>query len=171
MLRHFQTWTGAGRPKITAADGCEALYLFEDGAGPVVRNQIRPGVDLWIPSRYVVVDKTFLEPFWKEFSMSGSYWRSALKNIVGFLPVGFVFYAYFLRWTRRRVLLTVLVGTLISLIIEVLQGYLQTRDSGTTDIITNTFGTYCGVVLYRSAITARIAAAFPWLSFLLSPEE
>jgi glycopeptide antibiotics resistance protein len=99
----------------------------------------------------MVIDKVSLEPFWKEFDLSEGYWSGNLKNVVGFVPFGFCFYAYFAvaRRPRRAALLTLIWGALVSLTIEVLQAALPTRDSGTTDLITNTLGTWVGVLCYK----------------------
>jgi glycopeptide antibiotics resistance protein len=112
------------------------------------------------------LDKIFLEPFWREFNMSWSYWESALKNIVGFIPFGFcVFPCLSAHKLKRAALVTVILGTLVSLTIEVLQAYLPTRDSGTTDLFTNTFGTYFGVVAFK-VVSPVLAARFPWLTLV-----
>ena len=92
-----------------------------------------------------------MEPFWKEFSLSRSYGSAAVKNIVGFFPLGFCFYPCLLLYRfRRPVLFTVILGALTSLTIEVLQAYLPTRDSGMTDIFTNTLGAWIGVIAFRA---------------------
>jgi glycopeptide antibiotics resistance protein len=59
----------------------------------------------------------------------------------------------YLSWgqaSRKTVLATIVLGAVFSLTIEVLQWYIPMRDSGTTDILTNTLGTALGAVLYRS---------------------
>jgi glycopeptide antibiotics resistance protein len=85
------------------------------------------------------------------------------------MPLGFCFFAYFCpsRSYQRAMWLTLVVGVLVSLAIEVLQTYLPSRDSGTTDIITNTLGTYVGIVCYERIYPA-IVRRFPWLGWFLS---
>ena len=151
VARHHLSWTKRARPEIADGEGNAALYLFHEGAGDIVYNAVAPGPDLLLPERYTVADKIALEPFWKEFNLSMSYWDSALQNVVGFVPVGFCFYPWFLALRLKRpALAAVLTGTAISLTIEVTQAFLPTRDSGTTDLFTNTFGTWLGVAGYRA---------------------
>ena len=96
------------------------------------------------------MDKVVLEPIWSEFQLTRNYFDGAVKNVVGFVPLGFCFYAYLRRRlpARRAAFITVLSGTAVSFTIEFLQAFLPTRDSGTTDIITNTMGTWAGVLAY-----------------------
>ena len=167
VLRHYQDWTKNARPELTVDQSNVALYLFNERSGGLIHNYAGTESDLLIPATYTVVDKFAFEPLWKEFEFSVNYWRGNLKNIVGFLPVGVCFYVYFLivRPIRRAVLATIIVGAMISVTIEVAQVFLPTRDSGTTDIIMNTLGTWLGVVLYRD-VYPLVAARAPWLSFL-----
>ncbi|MCC6366555.1 MAG: VanZ family protein [Bryobacterales bacterium] len=149
--RDFETWTREGRPDAEGEARPAALFLFTERSGDRIHNQASPGMDLYIPRKYAVLDKIVLEPFWEEFTLTRSYWSSAGKNIIGFVPFGFIFYALIgqLLPRRRAVWATVFLGTLVSLTIEVGQVYLPMRDSGTTDLFTNTFGTYLGVLCFR----------------------
>lgn len=167
VLNHYRSWTGKGAPEIEPEERNIALYLFNEKAGSVIRNHVSGGVDLVIPASYTVIDKIALEPFWTEFDFSRSYWSGNLKNVVGFLPIGFCFYAWILalRPTRRNVLLTVFLGFLVSLTIEVFQIFLPTRDSGTTDLFTNMLGTYLGIVCYRE-IYPIVVKRFPSLDWM-----
>jgi glycopeptide antibiotics resistance protein len=146
-LLHYQSWKKHGHPDANEI----ALYLFDEKTGNEIHNHAAAGGELYIPGNYTVVDQVFLRPLWEEFDFTRSYWSGNLKNVVGFIPTGFCFYAYLLAsWPAKRALLiTVVLGFLVSLTIEVLQAYLPTRDSGTTDLITNTLGTYAGVLCYR----------------------
>lgn len=164
---HYLTWKKNGRPDIAENERNVALYLFDEKAGTLIHNR-SAGVNLYIPETYSVIDKIALEPFWKEFNMSRSYWKSAAINVVGFIPVGFVFSAYFrlARPIERATLVAVAVGAVTSLTIEVLQAFLPTRDSGTTDLITNTLGTYVGVLCYRD-VYPIVVKQFPWLGGFL----
>jgi VanZ family protein len=150
VLRHYQTWSSQGRPALSGNERAIGVYLFNEGSGDVVHNAVRPGIDLYIPERFALLHQLFLEPFWQEFRPSPSYWKDILVNIAGFIPLGFFFCAYWsaVRPTKHPRLTTVVFGFAVSLTIEVLQSYLPTRDSGTTDLITNTLGTFLGVRLY-----------------------
>jgi hypothetical protein len=163
VRQDFETWSRKGRPDVSGTDRPVALYLFDEHAGNVIHNQVPGGTDLYIPDHYAVVDQAFLRPFWVEYYPAWGYWKSVvLINVVGFMPLGFLFCAYFslAGRIRRPALATILLGFTLSLTIECLQTFLPTRDSGTTDLITNTLGTSLGVWMYRwsfwKVLSARI---------------
>ena len=150
VLQHYDAWTRNQQAEIKN-EGPAALYLCNEGAGNVVHSQTNSGNDLHIPERYFVLRAPFLELPWDEFQPSWSYCKNVLINIGGFVPLGFFFCAYFssVRRLNRAALATILLGGVVSFAIEVLQAFLPTRDSGMTDIITNTLGTGIGAMLYN----------------------
>jgi glycopeptide antibiotics resistance protein len=143
---------------LVNSESVVALYFFSEGKGSVVRNQVDSATNLLIPKRFFTLHELFLEPFWSEFHWRRwSYWKDVAINVAGFIPLGFFFCAYFslVRSFERSTAVTIAVGFLVSLAIEVLQAFLPTRDSGTTDLITNTFGTFLGAVLFVRSVRRK----------------
>jgi VanZ family protein len=162
VARHFETWTKQGAPKLQANEALAALYLFDEHGGNVVHCVGNPYLNLNIPKRFSLPYQPFLKPFWKEYESSLSYLATSVLNVIGFIPLGFFFYAY---WSsanpiKSAVLVTVAFGLATSLCIEILQSFLPTRYSGTTDLLTNSAGTFLGVKLYGSKIIQNLLAKF-----------
>ncbi|MGH9745094.1 MAG: VanZ family protein [Candidatus Acidiferrales bacterium] len=162
VLHHFETWTTGGRPELAENEGAVAEYLFDERAGNTVHNAIPSGIDLHIPEHYSLLHQAFLEAFWKEYKPVRSYWEDVAENIIGFLPLGFFFCAYWssVRPIKHPVLTTVVLGFAVSLTIEVIQGFIPVRSSGTTDLFTNTLGTFLGVRLYATKTARDLLARF-----------
>jgi VanZ family protein len=150
IMHHYSAWTALSTRNIKSEKPA-ALYSFTEGAGNVVHNQMGSGNGLQIPQRYLVLHQQFLERPWDEFDPSWAYCRDVLINIGGFIPLGFFFCAYFTmaRSFERSFLASIIFGAVVSCLIEVLQSFLPTRDSGMTDIITNTMGSGIGAALYE----------------------
>jgi hypothetical protein len=151
VLRHFEEWTRNGHPEGAQSEAALALYLFNERSGRVVHNQLDPATDLLIPSRYFLLQHRLLTPPWEAFRRRWSYWKDACINVAGFVPLGFFLCAYFSSAKKRsnRVVTTILIGFSISLTIELLQALLPTRDSGATDLITNSLGTALGAMSWN----------------------
>lgn len=147
-LAYYQSWTRDGHPPLDASPS--ALYIFDQTDGRVVRNRAGHGPDLVIPGKYTILHQAFLQRPWDEYKPGWNYWKNVLFNIGGFVPLGCLLCAYFVlvRGSRQPALLAVIAGATLSITIEVLQGYLPTRDSGMTDILTNTLGAAVGAWLY-----------------------
>lgn len=151
VSEHYQAWLH-GRPEVLKNDQPTALYVFDEGTGDIVHNQMTSGSDLVIPQSFRIPFKPFLKSPGREFYFNRAYLRDVLINVSGFVPFGF-FVCMYLSWgraSRKAVLATIVLGAVFSLTIEVLQWYIPMRDSGTTDILTNTLGTALGAMLYRS---------------------
>ncbi len=151
VSEHFANWTKGDGTGFATTESTVALYLFAERRGNIVHNQIDSATDLLIPERFFVLHEQFLERPWDEFRQDWNYWKDVGINVAGFIPLGFSFFAYFLtvRKIKRPVLVTVALGLAVSLTIEVLQAFLPTRDSGMTDLATNTLGTAVGVLAFK----------------------
>jgi VanZ family protein len=154
-------WTNGSYLDSAKHEDAAARYLFNEGHGNVVRNEVDSSTDLLIPERFFVLHPEFLERPWDEYRPDWRYWKNIAINVVGFIPLGFVFYAYFsqVQKCENPAALTIAIGFAVSLTIEVLQAFLPTRDSGMTDLITNTFGTAVGAMAFRhKAVQAALAS-------------
>ena len=149
VSRGFEERTKDSQPDFAKSESVVARYLFDEGKGNIVRNRVGSATDLLIPGRFFVLNQWFLERPWDEYRPGWHYWKDIVVNIVGFIPLGFFFRAYFstVRRIKRATGLTIALGLAVSLTIEVLQAFLPTRDSGMTDLLTNTFGTALGSML------------------------
>jgi VanZ like family/Concanavalin A-like lectin/glucanases superfamily len=162
VSQDFLNLTMGSQLASATKEGLIAQYLFDEGTGNVVRNQVNSATDLQIPERFFLLHEQFLERPWNEFRPGWHYWKDVAINIVGFIPLGFFFGLYFseVRKAKHSAALTIAFGFAVSLTIEVLQAFLPTRDSGMTDLITNTLGTAVGVMALRHrAVQAVIAVA------------
>jgi hypothetical protein len=160
VSQHYDAWTKGHGSELVEKETARALYLFNERAGRTVGNQVASEPNLYIPERYFVLHQQFLEPFWKEFRATWGFGEDVIVNIVAFIPLGFVFSAYFrsIRALHRPGLTAILFGAAVSLTIEILQAYLPTRDSGMTDVITNTLGSAVGVMLYGCTTVQSLMA-------------
>jgi VanZ like family/Concanavalin A-like lectin/glucanases superfamily len=158
VLEHFNSWTKKERPAISEKEGPAALYLFDERAGSVIHNRAGFAPDLYIPAHYLIVGQTLLEVPWKEYHPGWGYYKDVLINIGGFIPLGFVFCAYFSSalHLKRPQSITIFLGFAVSLTIEVLQGFIPTRASGLTDVVTNTLGTAIGAMVFQWKTTQKI---------------
>jgi len=150
VSEHYQAWL-TGQPYVLKSDQPAALYTFADRSGNTVHDEVIPGPDLVIPVSFSIQYKPFLKSPWREFYPNQAYFRDVLVNVAGFIPLGFFFCMLFSssEASRKAMVATITLGALFSLTIEILQGFIPMRDSGTTDILTNTLGTALGIMLYR----------------------
>jgi VanZ family protein len=141
-------------------------YDFVCSGGAIVKDSGK-GIpaDLVIPAHFTPYKRTVLQkPFtqWREFRPNI---MDILLNVVGFIPLGFLFAGYLKHKGFRSiavVLLAIATGFCISLLIEVLQAFLPSRSSDMMDLIANTFGTMIGCLVLIVYLTkpARVAEEF-----------
>jgi VanZ like family/Concanavalin A-like lectin/glucanases superfamily len=153
IVADYLSWMTTRKP-ILSAEGGAALYLFDEHGGAVARNRLDPATDLTIPKHYFILHPGVMVAPWREFHATWGYWQDAAVNIAGFALFGFCGCAYLslVRVIKYPGATTVFLGLFTSLAIELLQVFLPTRVSDTTDLITNTLGAAIGVMICRSSI-------------------
>ncbi len=137
-----------------------ALYMFNEHHDNTIVNLMDSTNNLIIPDRYFALHPIFLSSVTRDYQPTWEYWHDIGVNIAGFIPYGF-FVAIFwseVRTIKHPVAAALFFGLLLSLMIEILQFFLPTRSSGTTDLITNTLGTVIGVMIYRSKLSQSLLA-------------
>lgn len=135
-------------PNISNGDdnGLVARYAFNETSGSKIPSTAGFSNPLYIPPHLVFSQKVLAKP--NIYRVNAG---DVILNIIGFIPFGFVL-AFSLKRIRnwspaRACLVTIFLGAMISLGIELLLAYLPTRDSSQLDLICNTLGTVLGVVI------------------------
>lgn len=128
-----------------------AVYDFSERSGPVIRSEVKSAPALTIPEYFSVPHKPLLASPTEEFDWTPSYRADVIANILGFMPFGFVLCGFFAlsRPRVQAILISTLVGGLLSLSVEFLQYYIPRRDSSLTDVISNTTGSLLGALIAR----------------------
>ena len=157
VSEHYQAWRESRTAELVKSGA--AVYPFDEHAGHVAHDRANTMPDLVIPERFRVLHDTPLEVPAKP---SLSDLQDAVVNILGFVPFGFLLAVYFQKaadYSRGRALLiTIVFGVVTSVVIELLQVYLPSRDSSLLDVINNSVGTALGALIPPSIIR--------WKSFL-----
>ncbi len=153
IARDYRAWQKDKEGFGKNQDKPFALYRFNERSGATVHNFGKSDRDLEIPKNYFIMQPGFLVPFWREYHANWEYVQDVAINVFGLVPLGFCFCPLF-AWrigTKHSLLYATILGFAVSLTIEILQAYMPTRISGTTDLITNTSGAALGAWLYLNA--------------------
>lgn len=159
VFRHYTDWTNPGTypPDL---DRAVARYSFAEAKGREIKNEVTGEPDLEILRHFSVLHKVVLRSPLKEFEADRTYAGDIVENIAGFVPLGLVVCAYLALTNSRRTAIayTILIGASLSFVIEMLQAWIPRRNSGITDIITNTLGSALGAAIAHSILIRGILA-------------
>ncbi len=151
VKHHYERWREQGSLAADAADDPLLLYTFSEDAAHLVADQTGRNQPLQIPLHRVALKKTFLFSPWHHFSPNRAFFLDAILNFVGFVPLGAVICCWLRQsssWPGRHgAVVTLGFCFLLSLFIEVGQGWLPNRTSSMLDLVLNTLGALSGVVL------------------------
>ncbi len=155
VRENHSRWVRRDYASLKNAPGLIGLYPFTEGQGDSVRNLAGGAHPLLKPAVFHPLQKVILEWPTKEQLERWSFYQDMAVNMLGFIPLGFFFALWLLRFTRLSFLpagvLTLVLGSGISLGIELTQVYLPTRDSSASDLVFNLLGTLVGIVILRLA--------------------
>jgi VanZ like family len=151
---HFAEWSGGSFSSGAIAEDIShtvARYDFRERNGSTIRSETAFAPPLIIPAHFSVPNKPLLDSPIDEFDWSPSWRNDVIENILGFMPFGFVLCGFFALSLPRgqAILVSTLVGGLLSLTVEALQYYIPRRDSSFTDVISNTTGALLGALIAR----------------------
>jgi hypothetical protein len=124
-----------------------AYFSFEQAGGTLIPDLSGNENNLEVPERVTLHNSVLGWPY-LDVLKKASLESDIAVNILGFIPFGFLLALWeeqrdrSSRW--RSCVFAILVGTLISLVIEVTQAFIPVRDSSMVDVICNTGGAAIG---------------------------
>ncbi len=161
VAEHFRSLHTRGMRALGTTAGLLTLYPLDEGQGSEAFNIASLEHLLQIPSAFIPLQKDVLGLPSPRDRMRSWYMVDLLKNVAGFVPLGF-FGAIMLQ-RRFRLLPNLLLfamtiaGGLISLLIELVQVQLPARHSSVSDLLYNVVGVLLGALIARAflALEAR----------------
>jgi hypothetical protein len=130
------------------------LYLFDEKKGQAAIDHGNGNSHLHIPQRMHILKRRILSLPRFDLMLKKSGMQDLVINLLGFIPLGFILSATFIHLggtlKKRALFITVALCFVISLVIEVSQGWIPSRSSQILDLILNTGGALIGVIMYKA---------------------
>jgi VanZ family protein len=150
IARHRDLAREAGVTSLATAEDLIALFPFDEREGDTARNLARGSPDIHIPARFSGLPEALLDfPSFRYLVSMGLY-RDALRNILFFVPLGWLLAAAAGRNSNRRrglvAFVVILAGGMLSFSLEATQLLLPDRVTTPVDVVANTLGTAIGVL-------------------------
>ena len=156
---HFDKWSKERKFSFAEQGNPFLLYSFDEKNGVRALDHGNGNHHLKIPKRIQILEKRILSSPWIDLKLNKSFIQDFVINLVGFIPLGFILSATFIELggtlKKRVILITVVLCFTISLIIEVVQGWMPSRSSQILDLMLNTGGSLIGVMTYRAIVMTR----------------
>jgi len=154
---HFDRWVQNNNFSFVKKEEPFILYVFDENVGERVFDHAGGNNNLIIPSRMQILKKTFLFSENTILRFNRSLFIDSIINILGFIPLGFILSATFVKiggtFDKHNILISVLFCFAVSLSIEIFQAWIPTRNSDILDLIFNTIGALVGATMYRFLIS------------------
>jgi hypothetical protein len=161
VASHHAMWTQGTLLELAREPGLVALYCFSGGSEQAAADRSPARHHLRIPNRYVMLQKRVLGTSLIGNQLSWSSIRDITLNLLGFVPFGFFAFLYLRAPSSDRspkaMFLATLAGGMLSLLIEVGQIWLPSRDSSLVDLILNTTGAGSGALAAAFLSTAGVS--------------
>ena len=161
---HFDQWFKNQKFMFLQKYKPAVLYSFDEKGGRSVFDHAGGNLDLKIPSMMQILEKRILPLKRGRFNFDSGFIKDTIINFAGFMPLGFVFIATFVKaggfFERHGTLITVILCLTASLTIEVFQAWIPSRSSDCLDLILNTLGALLGLMTYRFLMMGRASFSF-----------
>jgi glycopeptide antibiotics resistance protein len=109
------------------------------------------GHDLKIPPKIPILDKKILSSNWNQLEFDLKSFQDIFINLVGFIPLGFMLAITFSKAgaisERQSILISVILCFAVSLMVEVMQAWIPSRNSDSLDLMLNTIGGFAGAII------------------------
>ena len=126
-------------------------YDFEEIKGHAVADRSGNNNPIELPAMVTPLKKQILSLPWQDFRTDRGMLLDVGVNLFGFVPLGFFLAAVLSRSTllsgMRALVMTVVACCLVSLLIELAQAWLPSRNSSLLDLMLNTLGGGGGAML------------------------
>ena len=149
----FDRWAADRDFDALKLDSTMLLFTFNEKTDDGFVDMSGGHQTLELPDQMTVLKKTFLSSPWPHFYWSRAVTSDMVVNVIGFVPLGVVFYGFLQcfpgRLTKHKQLLAVALCLMLSLGIELGQTWIPTRHSSLPDLILNTFGAWLGIMGWK----------------------
>ena len=156
VAHHFDSWSKDHNFSFAETGRPFLLYVFDEKGGPKAIDRAGGNRHLHIPPSTKVIDQRFLSPPWNGFKINRASIQDITANLLGFIPFGFILSATLCKlggiFRKHHVFFAIAVSFGVSLLIEILQAWIPSRNSDLLDLVLNTSGGSIGAIIFQAVL-------------------